>query len=367
MPDGSASLESSLAIMSAAFGVDPGGKPVDPAKRVDEHFAALHEWVTATPDKPSPMEQAIAKIGQVYANFNQVANSPSQGQALVGIMAASGATGATGGGTPAQQLQDLTRTMPPQVAPILQTVSTSATRVAASGASQELSDAWRTKVVPLCEAALARYPLVQASATDTQLDDFVALLGPSGQIDKFFDQYLKPFVDTTQRPWKWQAASQAPLGLSAASLAEFDRAAQIRESLFANGNAVQVKFQLTPINLDPAVGQISIDIGGKTLVDSHGPVEPVQFQWPGPDGKTAVRVTMTPASGGNADVSDFNGPWALLRMLDKAKITPTGQPDKFKIQFTGGGGTSTLDLVASSVRNPFNLTALHSFRCPPKL
>jgi type VI secretion system protein ImpL len=201
-----------------------------------------------------------------------------------------------------------------------------------------------------------------------QLDDFVTLLGPGGEVDKFFAQYLKPFVDTTQRPWRWQSAERTPLGLSPASLTEFDRAAQIRDALFPNGgNTLQVKFQLNPVNLDPTVGQISIDIGANTLVDNHGPVEPVQFQWPGPNGKTQVRVTMTPASGGNADVRDYNGPWALLRMLDAAKITPTAQPDKFRIQFSGGGGTATFDLIASSVRNPFSLTALRSFRCPPKL
>ena len=40
------------------------------------------------------------------------------------------------------------------------------------------------------------------------LDDFVRLLGPGGLIDQFFDQYLKPFVDTTQTPWQWQSADQ---------------------------------------------------------------------------------------------------------------------------------------------------------------
>ncbi len=118
---------------------------------------------------------------------------------------------------------------------------------------------------------------------------------------------------------------------------------------------------------DPAVGQISIDIGGKRLVDNHGPTEATQFQWPGPDGQTAVRVTMTPANGGNADIKDFTGPWALLRMLDAAKITPSSEPDQFKIQFTGGGGIASFALTASSVRNPFNLAALRSFRCPAKL
>ena len=351
-------------IMAQAYGSDPSGKPVEPATRVDDHFRALHDWVTGGADKASPMETVIQKMGSIYGSLNQVANAPSQGQALVGLIGG----GAVSGGTPAQQLQDLARTAPPSVTPLLQSVANSAAQVTASGASHELSDAWRSKVVPLCETALNRYPLVRASATDTQIDDFVALLGPNGQVSKFFDQYLKPFVDTTQRPWKWQSAERTPLGLSPGSLTEFERANDIRDSLFPNGaNTLIVRFQLTPVNLDPSVGQISIDVGGKRLVDNHGPVEPVQLQWPGPDGQTPVRVTMTPASGGNAEVRDFTGPWALLRMLDAARITPTGQPDKFRIQFVGGGGSATLDLTASSVRNPFNLAALRSFRCPAKL
>ena len=173
--------------MAQAYGSDPGGKPIDPAKRVDEHFKGLHDWVTGTPERPAPMEAAIQKIAAVYANFNQVANAPNQGQALVGMI---------GGGLPAaarrrSNLQDLARSAPPALTPMLQPVASSAAQVTASGASHELSDAWRSKVVPLCETALNRYPLVRASATDVQLDDFVALLGPGGQIQKFFEQYLE--------------------------------------------------------------------------------------------------------------------------------------------------------------------------------
>ena len=151
------------------------------------------------------------------------------------------------------------------------------------------------------------------------------------------------------------------------SLAEFDRASQIREGLFAGGNQVQVRFQLTPAALDPQVAQISFEAGGQTLTYDHGPVEPMSFQWPGPGGRTLVRVTMTPASGGQALVIEKDGPWALLRLLDNARVTPSGQPDKFQVVFTGASGTATFTLTANSVRNPFTLTALRSFRCPPKL
>jgi type VI secretion system protein ImpL len=359
-----------LSVISEAFGTDPSGKPIDPAKFVDEHFKRLHDWINggpATGSNDPPMEAAIQRINGVYQTMLQVSSATNQGQAMIDIAGGPSGTASTSA-NPVQQLQEMARNpaTPPVAAPLLQAVAASAAQVTSAGASRELSDAWKSKVLPLCEA-INRYPLIKTSTTDAQIDDFVALLGPDGQIKKFFDQYLQRFVDTTQRPWRWQAQG-APLGLSPSSLTQFDLAAQIRDALFPNGgNTFQVKFQLASVNLDPSVGQISIDVGGTTLTDNHGPVDPVQFQWPGANGRTQVRVTMTPASGANADVQTFDGPWALLRMLDAAKITPTNQPDKFRIQFRGGGGTATFDLTASSVRNPFNLDALRSFRCPARL
>ena len=62
-----------------------------------------------------------------------------------------------------------------------------------------------------------------------------------------------------------------------------------------------------------------------------------------------------------------NGPWALLRLLDVAKIATTGQPDKFHVTFTTPSGNAAFDLSAASVRNPFSMTALRAFRCPAQL
>ena len=68
-------------------------------------------------------------------------------------------------------------------------------------------------MLPLCQAAFNRYPFIAGSTQDVPLDDFVHLLGPGGLMDQFFDQYLKPFVDNTQLPWKWQSADHTKLGL----------------------------------------------------------------------------------------------------------------------------------------------------------
>jgi type VI secretion system protein ImpL len=128
-----------------------------------------------------------------------------------------------------------------------------------------------------------------------------------------------------------------------------------------------VKFQLVPVSLDPQIAQISLDIAGQTLTYNHGPTESMAFQWPGAAGKTLVRETATPASGGQATVVEKDGPWALLRLLDTARVVSSGQPDKFRLVFTTPSGAATFDLNANSVRNPFTLSALRAFRCPPSL
>jgi type VI secretion system protein ImpL len=247
-------------------------------------------------------------------------------------------------------------------------VSQSSSAVATGGASRELDSAWRTKVLPLCnEAFFNRYPFVAGSADDVPADDFSHLLGPGGMIDGFFNDNLKGFVDTTTKPWKWQAANQSQLSLAPGTLVQFERAAQIRDSLFSDGQQIQVKFQLVPVSLDAGIGQISLDIAGQTMTYNHGPTESTSFRWPGQNGKTLVRVTMTPASGGNATITEKDGAWALLRLLDSARVIPSGQPDKFRLVFTAPGGSATFELNASSVRNPFTLSALRAFRCPSSL
>jgi type VI secretion system protein ImpL len=350
-------------ILGEAFGSTPDSAPVDPATRVDQHFKALHDFAAAGKDGPAPMEAALQKIAAISSGMSQVTNSANQGQALLN-QAAGGGAGAVGA---AAQLQDAAKDLPKPIANMLQTVAQTSSAAVTAGAGRELTNAWKSQVLPLCDAALFdRYPFSASSANDVPTDDFARLLGPGGMIDKFFTDNLKPFVDTSVRPWKWQAANNSQLSLQPGTLVQFQNAAEIRDALFNGGSQIAVKFTLVPVSLDAGVAQITIDIGGQSLTYNHGPTESTQFQWPGQGGKTLVRVTMTPASG-NATVIEKDGAWALLRMLDSARVIPSGQPDKFRLVFGSPAGNATFELNASSVRNPFTLPALRAFRCPATL
>jgi type VI secretion system protein ImpL len=361
-----------LSILGDAFGTDPSGKPIDPAKRVDEHFSALHDFVAASDSRPAPLEASLQKMQALYQALNQAGGGAAPGQALTSFLIPGGGAAGTSpsgaaGTSPAAQLQALSRDTPPLVAAMLAPIAPALEHAAERSASQDIVQAWKEKVAPLCQAVFNRYPFLGTAEVDVPLDDFVRLVGPGGGMDQFFDQYLKAFVDQSQKPWRWRVADRAPLGLSPDALGAFERAAQIREALFTGGSQqVQVKFELVPVELDPQIARLNLDIGGQVLSWEHGPPESTQFQWPAQGGRTAVRLTMTPIGGDHALITEKNGPWSLLRLFDPpARLDPTPQPDKFRLTFTDrAGGTATFDLNASSVRNPFGKDLLHGFHCP---
>jgi len=351
-----------IGILGAAYGLNSKGKPNDPAVRVDEHFASLRDFVQGKQPSAPSLDGAIKEIQKVYEGMLGAANAPDQGASLLQQL------GGGGGGSEAAaaQLQQIAQGVPKPVGAMLQTVSQSSSHVAASGASTKLQDAWKSQVLPLCQAAFNRYPFVAGSSEDVPIGDFVHLLGPDGLMAKFFDQYLKPLVDTTSRPWQWQSADHTKLGLSPGVLPEFERADEIRQALFSSGAQPAVQFQLVPVSLDPGLAQVSVEIAGQTLTYAHGPIQPMMMQWPGKNANTLVRLTMTPAGGGPEAVTENDDTWSLLRLLEAGHLTPTGQPDKFRVVFSGTGGKAEFELNANSVRNPFNMS-LRAFRCPAQL
>ena len=346
------------AMLAGVFGST--AKPVDPAQRVNDHFKWLTDFV-GTPEKPGPIEAMLAKMAQIYTSFSQVAASPNAAQALLGAAAANS------GSSLSAQLETLSKSMPPPVQAMAKTVSSSSDSVTTSGAKQQIQDAWASKVLPLCQAALTnRYPLFQASTTDVPMDDFIKLMAPGGLIGQFFDDYLKPFVDTTQKPWKWNGADNNQLGLSANTLQQLQLASEIRAALFPSaGTTVALRFEVSPGNLDNGIGQVSLDADGQELTYAHGPAQPMRMQWPGPGGRNQVRLTFTPVSGPSTAVTK-DGPWALFRLLDTGKASST-QTDRVTYTFNGPGGNASFLFVAGSVVNAFTLPALHQFRCPASL
>jgi len=200
------------------------------------------------------------------------------------------------------------------------------------------------------------------------LDDFGLLFSSGGLLDQFFNEQLRPFVDSTRRPWRWRGDASRKLGMSDAVLVQFQRASEIRDAFFPSGGPKpRVSFQLKPLSMDSAISQFLLSIDGQTLTYSHGPIRPGALQWPGPDGVGQAHMQISPAAADGRSSVSIDGPWALFRLLDRSALDPTGVPEHFRVRFDVGGRAAVYELRAGSARNPFNLNSLHRFRCPGKL
>ena len=233
----------------------------------------------------------------------------------------------------------------------------------------QINNDWKANVLPFCRQALGnRYPVFKDGKADVTLGDFGKLFGPGGLIDAFMQKNLLPFVDTTARTWRWQRVDNVDLGLSTAALAQFQRAAEIRDSFFGSGGQQPgIQFEMVPVALDASSTQVLLDVEGQQLSYNHGPPRPQAMAWPNPQGTRQVRLSFQPTVAGQASGITFTGPWGLFRLLDQADVKTGGLSDRFNVTFQVGVRQATFELRAQSVINPFALPALGRFRCPAAL
>ncbi len=340
------------------FGDDrPAAGPAgeSPEAYVTRRFAWLHDLVRAKGDKPAPLDKTLETVGQLGVHLRAVAGAAVAGRGTLAV----------GTGTELQTAKQAAAAQPPVLAGLLGTLIQDSANLVAGGARSHLNNLWTAEVLPFCrEAIQGRYPFERGSTRDTTLADFGRLFGPGGLLDAFFKENLAPLADTNRRPWRWV---NADLGIPVAVLTQFQRAGVIRDAFFASGGkAPVVEFELTPTSLDSQATQVTLDLGGQILDYRHGPLKAQALKWPAPEGVGRVRLVFTGVDGKTPGQTE-EGPWAWFRVLDRARLQATGQPELFRVTFSLGGFSAGFDLRATSVRNAFDLKELRGFVCPERL
>ncbi|MFL9961254.1 type VI secretion system membrane subunit TssM [Paraburkholderia sediminicola] len=331
---------------------------------VDAHFQTLHELAG---------KAAAAANGDMAAADNaslDQAFAPLKDAAL--YLEAADAARRLGQPAPAgdalSKLKLAGQTQPAPLTGIAAALSAAGGELLQGGERARLNALWTSSVGPLCHSALdGRYPLVRTSTRDAAADDFGKLFSPGGLIDDFFQKNLANLVDSSTPVWQWRAGA-APLGLSRDVLAQFQRAAQIRDAFFRNGGRdVSIRFGIKPLSLDSSLTQVTLDIDGQQLVLTHDALQSAQFQWPSGKNTGRAQVDFTPPPAGQRASFDASGPWALLHLVDAGQLETTAQADRFRLSFDSAGRKAVVELDAASVVNPFRRAALEQFSCPTHL
>lgn len=214
----------------------------------------------------------------------------------------------------------------------------------------------------LCHQVVdGRYPFVAGAANEIPMGDFGRLFAPGGLLDTFFNTQLRPFVDMSGRVWRPREVGGMPSPVGAAAVAQFQRAAAIRDLFFgAGGQVPSVSFDITPVST--GAGAATLDLDGLQIKSTGGPARSTQVTWPGPNGMTNVSLAFGPSASDGALTA--TGPWALFRLFGKGTLSRAGSAERFTLSFHSGERQAVFDLRAGSVLNPFASNVLQGFRCP---
>ncbi len=319
---------------------------------VEQRFEWLNEFAVGVEGAPSPLDEVMEKLTNLYQELNRL--SISGGNANLD----------GGAGT---ELQLLLGRMPDPMKRWVEQVTSGSAGATIGGARASLNASWQAQVLPTCNRAVNnRYPFFKNQQADIPIQEFARVFAPQGLIDKYFQDNLMEFVDTTSSPWRWRRVQNQELGISDSVLLQFQRAAEIRDAFFLSPGLPVVSFDLKILNLDPNARRVQLAIEGQILdYRQNQAAQDVPMQWPNDGG--ATQVVLEPKRRNAENSRAFEGPWALFRMLDAAELRRTQVADRSRVIFNIGGRIVSFQLRAGAAYNPFQLSALTNFRCPSSL
>ena len=328
---------------------DTGGSGGPLESMVDKHFASIHRLFAGT---PPPIDETLKMFGELYAQLSAVdvarksKSPPPPGGGAERVKAAAG------------QQPAVVRDIIEQIADVGASQGRSAEIAGLSGELKPITD--------FCNRAITgRYPFASGSRSDVLPEDLGQLFGVGGLMDEFFQKRLINLVDTGGNTWSYKPAGDGSRPIQAAALADFQRGARIKDVFFRGGGKTpSMKVEMRLADIDPALKELVLDIDGQVIKLAPGGPS-VAISWPSQ--RVASQIKLGTGLGEAGPRALFEGPWALFRLFDRYEVQPSSAPEKFGLVLNLDGKRARVDVIASSVFNPFQLREIKQFRCPSAL
>jgi type VI secretion system protein ImpL len=314
---------------------------------VDDHFAPIRRLVQGT---PAPIDEVTKMFGEIHLHLEAVDSA---------VKSKSPPPPPAG----AQRLKAAATTLPE---PIRSTMAALAD-VGVKGGRQGEREAFTNELKPIfdfCNRAVAnRYPFASGSRADVLPDDFGQLFGVGGMLDDFYQRRLAAMVDTGTNPWSYKPLPDGTATPGTAALADFQRAALIREAFFrAGGKMPGFRMDIRAVEMGEGVKEVLLDVDGQLLKFGADNTASSVVNWPGQ--KVSSRITLQMP--GAAPIS-FEGPWAIFRLMDRFELRQSARPERMHLLVNHEGRRVKLEVTAGSILNPFRMREIQQFRCPGAL
>lgn len=329
----------------------PGGGGVDAGVEIANYFKPLHDYVGdgKAPGALDTFIAAIKKAGDAATSAGMLSGSAG-GDAVQGQMAmAMGEVASAAGGAP-PQLQGF-------VAETASGGGAAVTKVA-QGA---IGDAYTQTVLPVCQQATQdKYPFFGTATADASLIDVQNVFAMNGTLDAFAQQRIVPLLDQSGPIWRWNASNPTAATLNPSSPDAFNKARELRDMLMGG---VTVKFEAKAFGGGVDAAELTVGSTSYRFNGAGAGERPVIWSAQGNVPQAAIKLFAAGQPVANIETS---GPWALFRLMDKARRDNAG-PQTILATFGQGAANAVFKVTLPSDKNPFSRGGVWSFRCPVAL
>ena len=226
-------------------------------------------------------------------------------------------------------------------------------------AASSLNDTWRSGIFADWNRNFGgRYPFAD-SDNDASLPEMARFMRPdSGVITQFVTTQLAGVVERQGDRWvPAQGSGHNSLTIDPTFLTALNTLMRVSTSLFPSGDA-RVRFELRAVST-PGVTDMKFVLSGRELHYFNQKEEWTPFIWPGDTLENISRIEWQTEEGGLRSALDTQGRFGLIRLLERAKVTPQDNaryllawtPDQsqgipLKVQLRSEAGAGPLDVLA---------------------
>ncbi len=334
-------------------------------KSLQRRFEALHRLLDDNNGPAADLTPALQSLNDLQLQLSSLARASAPEQAAYEMAK----TRMSGQRDALSNLRNASGRLPRPVSVWFNVLAEDTWRLVLDDAYQYLNQRYKSELYSFYGKAISkRYPFNAHSTSDVAISDFREFFKAQGIADRFFDTYMRHFVNGDAGHYRMRSIDGHSLPVSKVYLDQMASAQVIRQSFFAENPAEpRVQFKLEPYTLDAAVSRSEFTFAGKSIEYRHGPIVPVSFTWPAEadDGRTSL--VLDKMAGRPVGIEKNTGPWSLFRLFDLMQTESLTGRDVLVLKADLGGLRANYLLMSQRTPNPFDMGVLRTFRMPVQL
>lgn len=309
--------------------------------KINETFETLNQYLDqlTTGDNINSLNKLLSNLSLYFRNIEQAPN-PN----LAAFLSLKATIGSNSKPDPISALLSKADTLPEPLRRWVREIGVNSRYLVMEMAYNYINSEWETQVLEKYKNISGYYPLNSVAEFDLNENDFANFFKKEGILNRFFQTYLKDFINTDQTPWVWRSFEGKSFSPDTNSPEKIHSILKITEYLFPNNAAkLLVNFKVKPLLLSNNAASVNLQIGNQRLTYSHGPLMNTAFSWP-VDDFDQIKLRFD-GFGGKELFKTFDGSWGLIKFLQASIIENGSDPYHYNVKISFYDYNANLDLI----------------------